>query len=35
MSRLEKINELIEKYSLKEKTRKRDVLFKRYFILMS
>jgi hypothetical protein len=32
MTRLEKINELIEKYSLKEKTRKRDVLFKRYFI---
>lgn len=32
MNRLEKINELIEKYSLKENTRRRDVLFKRYFI---
>lgn len=32
MNRLEKINDLIEKYSLKEKTRRRDVLFKRYYI---
>ena len=32
MNRLEKINYLIEKYSLKEKTRKRDVIFKRYYI---
>jgi hypothetical protein len=32
MNRLEKINELIEKHSLKENTRRRDVLFKRYFI---
>jgi hypothetical protein len=32
MNRLEKINELIEKYGLKNNTRKRDVLFKRYFV---
>lgn len=32
MNRLEKINELIEKYGLKHVTRRRDVLFKRYFI---
>lgn len=32
MNRLEKINDIIEKYSLKNKTRRRDVLFKRYFV---
>ena len=32
MNRLEKINDLIEKYGLKNTTRRRDVLFKRYFI---
>jgi hypothetical protein len=32
MNRLEKINDLIEKYGLKNTTRRRDVLFKRYFV---
>lgn len=32
MNRLEKINYIIDRYGLKEKTRRRDVIFKRYFI---